>query len=270
MFTFLAEITQHKQALPKTGQAAASPRRAGESLGVPEDLDLFDLRKGGVELGNVKLGDARLKDIDPARLKQLRLGDHRLRHLGGIAKKLNKTVGAITIGDIEAAEPVWEYRHSLQDLRKAVEKTIQQIIVFQLEAAQEENGGLPIEMQKLLASNINISLSDGYQLLAIRCRNSVREHPPSLYFSRTAGPYLNRAFVGNPDDLTPFNPYVLNFEEILPADKYKKHFIICSEPTTVFKEGDPSSKLWELVPKNRGVLVDENLNEEWFDVDMGL
>lgn len=278
MFTFLAEITMDKKPAPKVA-APISDARSGASDGPetggdapkvdPEDVDLLDLIDAKLgqlsELGDLFIDGLQLREFSEDTLDQLIVGAQRLIDMDSLTVgKDAKKVKEIKAEEIDLRLPVWERRHDLEDIRKAVEMTIKQIIVYQVEAAKEKNKGLPIELQTLDASNINIVVSDGYQLLAIRCRNHVTQYPPSLYVSRTAGPSLNRAFVGNPNDDTVFNPYMLNFTEVQPTDAYKSHFIICSEPTT-FREAD-----WKLVDKNTGVMVDENMKETWFDVDMGL
>ena len=250
MFTFLEEITRHKK-LQRNHSANAEA----------EDFDLVDLGLQGQQLGDFVVGSTQMKNFDRQKLEELRVGDHKLFEMGKLGRR---RVDDITLEEVERALPAWERKHDLLDIKKAMELTIRQIIVFQLEAAKEDNNGVPVKFQRLIASNLNIAVSDGHQLVAIRYRNHATEHPPSLYYSRTAGPSINRSFVGNPNDGTDFNPYALNFRKLKPASAHKKHFIICSEPMT-YNEED-----WELVGKNRGVMVDEKVQEQWFTVNPGL
>lgn len=88
--------------------------------------------------------------------------------------------------------------------------------------------------------------------MALRFRNHETEQPPSLYYSTTAGVYLNRKFPGHPDFKNAQNS--TDGIAIKPAKEHGKHAIVASEPTT-FKEED-----WDLVPKNHFVLVDAESN----------
>ncbi|OBT57997.1 hypothetical protein VE04_02006 [Pseudogymnoascus sp. 24MN13] len=93
-----------------------------------------------------------------------------------------------------------------------------------------------IELQRTLGeevepNDLNVCVSDGRQLVASRFRNHATQQPPSLYHSASAGVTLNR-----------------------------KHVIVASEPTT-YKKCE-----WELIEKNRAIVVDGEGGVEFVDV----
>ncbi|KAL7279736.1 hypothetical protein ACG7TL_006143 [Trametes sanguinea] len=133
---------------------------------------------------------------------------------------------------------VWDARHSLEELKECLERAIGK--VFELQRAAMEKQGRQPE-----ASSLNIAITDGEQLLAIRFRNHPTEHPPSLYMSTRAGVALNRKFPGHPDLEGVDN----GAQNLKAEDEHGDHVIIASEPTT-YRKSD-----WELIPKNQCIMV---------------
>ncbi|KAM5540911.1 hypothetical protein V8D89_005555 [Ganoderma adspersum] len=137
---------------------------------------------------------------------------------------------------------VWECRHPLEEMKECLEKAIRRVLELQ-RAAMEKAGKAPD------ASSLNIAITDGEQLLAIRFRNHAKEHPPSLYLSTRAGISLNRKFPGHPDREGEDN----GLRNLKAVEEHGDHVIVASEPTT-FKEED-----WELIPKNQCIMVGRDM-----------
>ena len=135
----------------------------------------------------------------------------------------------------------WDETHPLEDVKHALERAITTVIDLQ-KAAVARTGG------QFTASSLNVAITDGEQLLAIRFRNHLTEHPPSLYYSTTAGITLNRKFPGHPDKEG--DNGVQNLKE---KHEHGAHVIVASEPTT-FKEHE-----WKLIPKNHCVMVEKDI-----------
>ncbi|KAI8971136.1 N-terminal nucleophile aminohydrolase, partial [Trametes punicea] len=133
---------------------------------------------------------------------------------------------------------VWEAQHPLEELKQCLEQAIE--TVFALQRTELKKVGKTPD-----ASSLNIAITDGEQLLAIRFRNHATEHPPSLYLSTRAGVALNRKFPGHPD-LEGVDNGVQNLKA---PEEHGDHVIIASEPTT-YKKSD-----WELIPKNQCIMV---------------
>jgi glutamine amidotransferase len=137
---------------------------------------------------------------------------------------------------------VFETAHPLADVKAALESAIAAVLRLQaaLGAGAERN-------------SLNICVTDGAQLLAVRFRNSATEHPPSLYYSTAAGATLNRRFPGHPDGAA--QAAVHGARDGLRAESaHGRHVIVASEPTT-YKEEE-----WVLVPKNQCVMVGKDMN----------
>ncbi|KAI1789403.1 N-terminal nucleophile aminohydrolase [Ganoderma leucocontextum] len=137
---------------------------------------------------------------------------------------------------------VWERAHPLEEMKECLERAIRRVLELQT-AAMARVGKTPD------ASSLNIAVSDGEQLLAIRFRNHATEHPPSLYLSTRAGISLNRKFPGHPDLEGVDN----GLQNLKAVEEHGDHVIIASEPTT-FKEED-----WELIPKNQCIMVGRDM-----------
>jgi glutamine amidotransferase len=151
------------------------------------------------------------------------------------------------ISSQESVPSSWIQHHTTQQLKKALEETIHEVI-----AIQSDIMGKEVE-----ASSLNIAITDGKSLVACRYRNHSTEQPPSLYVSTTAGVTLNRQFPDHPDggkgdhgvatvsgEVQGHNPNAHRCNEA-----HGKHVIIASEPST-YRIQD-----WTLVKKNHMVLV---------------
>lgn len=146
--------------------------------------------------------------------------------------------------------PVFESSYKLQDVRAALEEGITLTIGLQKKYAEEN--GVPFE-----ASSLNIAITDGEQLLAFRFRNAEKEHPPSLYYSTTAGVTLNRKYPGHPSSEAKAALHAqTRLTKLLSADTHGKHVIVASEPTTYVEQE------WKLIPKNRCLMVGKDTTVE--------
>ncbi len=134
----------------------------------------------------------------------------------------------------------WESAHPLKDVKLALEKAVAKIIEIQKEV---------VPPGTLEASSLNIAITDGEQLLAIRFRNHATQHPPSLYYSTQAGVVLNRKFPGHPDKHDDDN----GRQNLKGADEHGDHVIVASEPITFRKED------WHLIQKNECIMVGKDL-----------
>ncbi|PRP83390.1 hypothetical protein PROFUN_09418 [Planoprotostelium fungivorum] len=132
--------------------------------------------------------------------------------------------------------------YSLNQMKQAIEKSIEQIIFIQKELIHGEVG----------ANSLNLAMTDGDKLLCIRFRNHPEEQPPSLYYSTTAGISLNRKFPGHPDKPGAVNVSSDGGSVIPSPNEHKHHVIVASEPTT-YKMDD-----WTLVPKNHAVMAEKS------------
>lgn len=148
-------------------------------------------------------------------------------------------LAALTFTFLEAQKgpQSWEATHPLEEVKAALEKAIAKILELQKQLVP------PLGAQ-LEPSSLNVAITDGIQLLAARFRNHPTEHPPSLYFSTTAGVRLNRKFPGHPD-----REDTVGSESMKETQEHGDHVIVCSEPTTY----DTSE--WELIEKNECLMV---------------
>lgn len=135
----------------------------------------------------------------------------------------------------------WEASHSIEEVKTALEKAIATIIAIQRRVVSKLGIGLE-------ASSLNVAITDGEQLLTIRFRNHPTEHPPSLYFSTTAGVTLNRKYPGHPDKEGDNGA-----RNLKAPDEHGDHLIVCSEPTTY------QADQWELIEKNECIMVGKDM-----------
>jgi glutamine amidotransferase len=146
----------------------------------------------------------------------------------------------------------WEKTYPLEQMLQALTDAFHQIIKIQ----QSILGAANVQ-----ACSLNVCVSDGQQLVAIRARNHPIENPPSLYYSTTAGVTLNRKFPDHPDaNLGHENPQPES--ELKAPKEHGKHVIIASEPTTYKIEE------WNVIEKNHGVMVDRDGEAKVVKVDM--
>ncbi|KAF8193590.1 N-terminal nucleophile aminohydrolase, partial [Mycena galopus ATCC 62051] len=141
---------------------------------------------------------------------------------------------------------VFEVQHPLSDIKAALEEAIATVIRLQREALGAAGGGAPA----FEPSSLNVAITDGSRLLAVRFRDHAAEHPPSLYFSTIAGATLNRKYPGHPDAEHPRNQ---EGSGGTGENTHGAHVIVASEPTT-YKEEE-----WELVRKNECIMVTEEM-----------
>lgn len=147
---------------------------------------------------------------------------------------------------------VWDHSHSLAKVKRALERAISDVLEMQRET---------IPYDKLEASSLNLAVTDGIQLLAVRFRNHPTQHPPSLYFSTKAGVTLNRKYPSMPSDLA--HALGLSHGRGGIEDEHGEHVIIASEPTT-FNAQD-----WHLIGKNECIMVGRDMvvHREQVDVE---
>ncbi|KAI0785157.1 N-terminal nucleophile aminohydrolase [Abortiporus biennis] len=152
-------------------------------------------------------------------------------------------LAALVFTNLEAQKgpQAWEHSHPLNGVKRALEKVISTVLEIQRRIVPK----MGIELE---ASSLNVAITDGTQLLTIRFRNHPSQHPPSLYFSTTAGISLNRKYPGHPD--RDGDNGVRNLKK---AQDHGDHMIVCSEPTT-YKSAD-----WELIEKNECLLVGSDM-----------
>jgi glutamine amidotransferase len=137
----------------------------------------------------------------------------------------------------------WDTELPMETLKKGMINTLQDILSLIQESTKDTDEALP-------HSSLNFAVTDSCQLLAVRFSSMDEFEPPSLYYSTTAGPTLNRKFPDNPDRKE------VNKKSMLATHEHGKHVIVASEPNT-YKAAD-----WNLVPPNSFVLVDKDLNVE--------
>ena len=141
----------------------------------------------------------------------------------------------------QGTKDTWEKEYPLNDMLKAMNKTIIQIMELQ----QKQLGS-----QKA-PNSLNFCATDGKKMVAIRFRNHATQQPPSLYWSEFAGKTLNQKYPGHPD-----GPHKVNASASKSSDdKIGKHTIIASEPTT-YDETE-----WHLITGNHALTVDEHGTE---------
>ena len=140
----------------------------------------------------------------------------------------------------------WEYAYPVSQMKAALTATFAAIIQLQQNILGPENAA---------ANSLNVCCTDGERMIAFRFRNHVDEQPPSLYWSQAAGVTLNRKYPDNSDG-TP-NPKSVRS----PMD-HGAHIIVASEPSTYKAEE------WKIIPKNKGVLVDEHGNVRVEDIEV--
>lgn len=122
----------------------------------------------------------------------------------------------------------WDRERSIDELKQAMKTTIDDVLALVANTHHNEN-----EIVK--PSALNLAVTDGYQLVAVRFLADEKLEPPSLYYSTTAGPILNRKYSDE-------------------SKMHGKHIIVASEPNT-YDVND-----WHVVPANSFVLVDKHLH----------
>lgn len=151
-------------------------------------------------------------------------------------------------------ESSWQEEYPVQDMAKALTDAVRKVLQLQRGLSDRK------------ANSLNLAVTDGRKLVALRFRNNHTEEPrrckcsgilerpetdvniclASLYYSTTAGRTLNRKYPGHPDGDDKENVHAFKHE-----NEHGKHVIVSSEPTT-FKE-----KEWNLIKKNSCLTVTE-------------
>jgi glutamine amidotransferase len=148
---------------------------------------------------------------------------------------------------------VYEIQHPLKDVKAALEEAIKTVIQLQREVLEQAAQG-DGHVADIEPSSLNVAITDGGQLLVIRFHNHPTEHPPSLYFSTTAGATLNRKYPGHPDAGHPLNDASRMGSTDVQKRNHGQHIIVASEPTTYKKDE------WQLVGKNECLMVAEDMD----------
>ena len=126
----------------------------------------------------------------------------------------------------------WEETYSTESMTLALLKTMVTVVSLQKGKWGDEAA----------ANSLNIAVTDGSVLVAMRFRNHATEQPPSLYYSDTAGITMNRKYPDHPDGKENTTAYKT-------PDQHGKHIIIASERSTYHR------KDWHLIPKNCFVMM---------------
>jgi len=143
----------------------------------------------------------------------------------------------LTFGDGKAG---WEKQYTPKEMMKALQHTVNTVIDLQEKALGD----------KAQPNDLNVSTTDGTQLVAIRFRNHPTEQPPSLYYSTKAGVTLNRKYPDHPDGGKDGKTEGHNPRAHKKKEEHGSHVIVASEPTT-YKDKD-----WTLIEKNMVILVE--------------
>ena len=139
----------------------------------------------------------------------------------------------------------WESIYPVQQMAAAMTKTIQQL--EDLKEVAERKAG------KSEHNALNLLVSSGASLIALRYATPTDREPPSLYYSTTAGATLNRKYRGHPDV---GKPGAKVSEGAKKQEEHGKHVIIGSEPNTF------NADEWNLVGRSEMVVVGEDMEME--------
>ena len=133
-------------------------------------------------------------------------------------------------------------------------------------------------------SSLNMCVTDGERMVAVRFRSHKVQDPPSLYWTEEAGVALNRKFEGTPNNVSTNvsdstrsdlphvadhqthgvetsvrgTPYGTSGKK---ASEHGRHLIIASEPTTKMEVAK-----WHVVKKNSYVIQDVGIPVQLKDV----
>ncbi|MCJ1368095.1 hypothetical protein MMC16_007234 [Acarospora aff. strigata] len=143
----------------------------------------------------------------------------------------------------------WEENYTAAEMKAALIKTLEDVFMLQKKLLPELPG-----------NSLNIAVTDGDSMVAMRVRNHVTEEPPSLYYSTVAGVSLNNRFPGTAagDENPDWSP---DADWTKDPDQYGDHVIVASEPSTRVAEApkvnDPGP--WKLIEKNTCVMVERGI-----------
>jgi glutamine amidotransferase len=162
----------------------------------------------------------------------------------------------------ESSNTKWEKQYSTAEMIKALQHAANTVIDLQQKALGD----------KAEPNDLNVCVTDGQQLVAMRFRNHPTEQPPSLYYSTSAGVTLNRKYPDHPDGAKCPDGAARGPAEALmgqgigkqgaghnpraqkKSEDHGRHVIVASEPTT-YKDQE-----WTLIEKNHAVVVDSEAN----------
>ncbi|KAF9880115.1 glutamine amidotransferase class-II [Colletotrichum karsti] len=142
----------------------------------------------------------------------------------------------------------WNKLYEVSVMGQAMRETISMLEDMQREFA----GG---EGSSRAPNTLNLVVTSGSSLVALRYASPKNHEPPSLYYSTKAGPTLNRKFKGNPDE-TGDGGNNGSGDKRLEKGDHSTHVVVASEPST------RNSDEWELIEPSQMVLVDENIHLE--------
>lgn len=140
----------------------------------------------------------------------------------------------------------WEENYTAAQMKAALIKTLEDVFTIQ-EALLPELPG----------NSLNIAVTDGDSMVAMRVRNHVSEEPPSLYYSTVAGVSLNHKFPGTADEED--NPdWSEDADWTRDPGQHGDHVIVASEPSTRVAEAPKVEDTgpWKLMAKNTCVMVE--------------
>ncbi|KAL9635835.1 MAG: hypothetical protein Q9164_003212, partial [Protoblastenia rupestris] len=143
----------------------------------------------------------------------------------------------------------WEENYTAVEMKSALIKTLEDIFALQKKLPEELPG-----------NSLNIAVTDGNSMVAMRVRNHISEQPPSLYYSTVAGVSLNNKYPGTAagDDNPDWTP---DADWTRKAEDYGPHVIVASEPSTRVAEAPKvhDTGPWKLIEKNTCVMVERGV-----------
>ncbi len=161
-----------------------------------------------------------------------------MTHLGKQSKKIG--------GNGKAS---WEENYTAAEMKDALIKTLEDVFALQQKLLPELPG-----------NSLNVAVTDGDSMVAMRVRNHVSEDPPSLYYSTVAGVSLNHKYPGMAyEDENPDWDEQADWTKL--PDQYGNHVIVASEPSTRVAEAPKIEDTgpWKLIAKNTCVMVERGI-----------
>ena len=132
----------------------------------------------------------------------------------------------------------WERAYPVQQMRDALLSTTRDIFEIQKQVLKDQTPG----------NSLNVCVTDGESMVAMRVRNHVDEDPPSLYYSTKAGVSMNRRFPGTADG-EDNAIWEASADWTKEPHEHGKHVIVASEPSTHVAAD------WTLIEKNHCIMV---------------
>ncbi|WYZ44897.1 hypothetical protein EsH8_VIII_000213 [Colletotrichum jinshuiense] len=116
----------------------------------------------------------------------------------------------------------WESPYGVGEMAAAMRETISLLREMQVEFAEPRE-----------SSTLNLVVLSGSSLVAVRYASPEGLEPPSLYYSTTAGPTLNRKYKGSSDMTTDPSSNVADDDPRPSKKDHASHVVVASEPTTL-------------------------------------